>query len=55
MELRVSLDEREDPEEEREIKVEGMIFVVSNEVIDSYGLKYTIGVTENDLPGVTAG
>lgn len=54
IELRVSLDEREDPEEEREIKVEGMPFVLSNEVIDSYGLKYTIFVNENDMPGVKA-
>lgn len=54
IELRVSLDEREDPEEEREVKVEGMPFVVSNELIDSYGLKYTIFVTEDDMPGVKA-
>ena len=42
MELRVSLDEREDPDEEQEIEVEGIPFVVNEDVIDSYGLKYTI-------------
>lgn len=41
MELRVSLDEREDPDEEQEIEVEGIPFVVNEDVIDSYGLKYT--------------
>ena len=40
----VSLDEREDPDEEQEIEVEGIPFVVNEDVIDSYGLKYTIAV-----------
>ena len=38
MELRVSLDEREDPDEEQEIEVEGLPFVVNEDVIDSYGI-----------------
>jgi hypothetical protein len=55
MELRVSLDERTDASEEQEIKVEGMAFVVSNDVIDSYGAKYSIVAGENGMPGVNAG
>lgn len=51
----MSIDEREDPDEEREIQVDGMPFVVSNDVIDSYGLKYNIFVDEKGMPGVTAG
>ena len=54
MELRVSLDEREDPEEEQELQVEGIPFVVGNDEIDSYGLTYTIFVDENDMPGVSS-
>ena len=54
IELRVSLDERDDPDEEKEVQVDGIPFVVSNEVIDSYGLKYSIFVDENDMPGVRA-
>ena len=50
MELRVSLDEREDPDEEQEIEVEGIPFVVNEDVIDSYGLKYTIAVDEHNMP-----
>ena len=34
MELRVSLDEREDPDEEQEIEVEGIPFVVNEDVIE---------------------
>ena len=52
MELRVSLDEREDPDEEQEIEVEGIPFVVNEDVIDSYGLKYT--VDEHTLPAVSS-
>ena len=52
MELRVSLDERDDPDEEQEIEVEGLPFVVSNEVIDSYGLKYDIVVDDHNMPSV---
>lgn len=54
IELRVSVDECEDPDEEQEIEVDGLPFVVSNDVIDSYGLSYTIFVNENDMPGVKA-
>ena len=53
MELRVSLDEREDPDEEQEIEVEGIPFVVNEDVIDSYGLKYTIAVDEHNMPAAT--
>lgn len=52
MELRVSLDEREDPDEEQEVQIEGLPFVVSNDVIDSYGLKYSITVDEHNMPSV---
>ena len=54
MELRVSLDEREDPDEEQEIEVEGIPFVVNEDVIDSYGLKYTIAVDEHNMPAVSS-
>ena len=49
------LDEREDSEEEQEIQVQGLTFVVGNDVIDSYGSKYCIAVTDDGRPGVTAG
>ena len=49
MELRVSIDEREDADEEQEVQVEGLPFV-----IDSYGLKYSIFVGENGVPGVSS-
>ncbi len=52
MELRVSLDEREDPDMEQEIQIDGLPFVVSNDVIDSYGLKYSIVVDEHNMPAV---
>ena len=51
----MSLDERTDASEEQEIQVEGMPFVVSNDVIDSYGAKYSIVETEGGMPGVNAG
>ncbi len=54
MELRVSLDEREDPDEEQEVKIEGLTFVVSNDVIDSYGLTYAVFVGENGVPCVSS-
>ena len=54
IELRVSLDEREDADEETEVTVEGMPFVVNNEVIDSYGSSYSIATLECGTPGVTA-
>ena len=55
IELRVSLDEREDPDEECEVTVDGMPFVINNDVIDSYGKKYSIAALECGTPGVTAG
>jgi len=55
MELRVSLDERAEADEEQEIQVEGMAFVISNDVIDSYGAKYSVIVNENGMPGVNVG
>ena len=55
MELRVSLDERADADEEQETQVEGMTFVISNDVIDSHGAKFSVIVNENGMPGVNAG
>ena len=54
-ELRVSMDEREDPDEEIELTVDGIPFVIHNDVIDSYGEKYSIVALECGTPGVTAG
>ncbi len=54
MELRVSLDEREDPDEEQEVQIEGLPFVVNEDVIASYGLTYTIFVGENGVPAVSS-
>lgn len=51
----MSLDEREDPDEEIEITVDGVPFVVSNEVIDSYGSVYAIAVDEGGMPRIAAG
>ncbi len=50
----MSLDEREDPDEEQEVEVEGIPFVVNEDVIDSYGLKYTIAVDERNMPAVSS-
>lgn len=51
----MSLDEAEDPDEEQYVKVEGLPFVVSNDVIDSYGETYEIFInTELNIPGVRA-
>lgn len=55
MELRVSLDEREDADEEEEVTVEGLPFVASLDVIDSYGSVYSISADEGGMPRVTAG
>lgn len=54
IELRVSIDEREDPDEEQEIMASGIPFVVSNDVIDSYGLEYRIFVDEHGMPAVSS-
>lgn len=54
MELRVSLDERDDSDEEQETAVAGLPFVVSNDIIDSYGERYSIAVNEQGMPEVKA-
>ena len=51
----MSIDERDDLEDETEVVVDGLVFVATLEVIDSYGSKYSIDVTESGLPSVTAG
>ena len=52
MELRMGIDERE--EEEQEVNVEGIPFIISNDVIDIYGSRYSIDLDENKLPQITA-
>lgn len=52
--LKVSIDEREDPDEEQETEVGGLPFVVNNEVIDSHGEKFEIFLNENGVPDVKA-
>ena len=52
MELRMGIDERE--EEEQEVNVEGLPFIISNDVIDIYGSRYSIDLDENKLPQITA-
>ena len=54
MEFRVSLDERDDPDEEQETTVTGLPFVVSNDIIDSYDERYNIAVNEQGMPEVKA-
>jgi hypothetical protein len=49
------MDEREDPDEECEVSVDDLPFVISNEVIDSYGEKYSIAPLECGTLRVTAG
>ncbi len=51
----MGIDEREDPDDEIETTVEGMPFVASNEVIDSYGSVFKIAVDEGGMPRITAG
>ena len=55
MELRVSLDERDDPDEEVEIEVEGIPFLTTHEIIDSYGEKFSITVSDKGTPEIKAG
>lgn len=50
--LKVSIDEREDADEEQETKVGGLPFVVNNEVIDAHGEKFEIFVNEAGVPDV---
>ena len=52
MELRMGIDERE--EEEQEVNVEGIPFIISNDVIDIYGSRYSLDLDENKLPQIPA-
>ena len=52
MELRLSIDEREDEDEEQELEVAGMPFVVNNDVVDTYGSTYHVSMDENGMPSV---
>ncbi len=54
IELRVSPDERDDPDEEKEVTVDGIPFVVGNDVIESYGSEFSIFVDDHDMPAVRA-
>ncbi len=55
IELRVSLDEAEDPDEEVYLDVDGVPFVISNDMLESYGDAYRIfNNTELNIPGVQA-
>ena len=54
MELRMGIDEREDADEEQEVSVSGMPFVISNDVLDIYGSRYHITLDENGLPHIQA-
>lgn len=51
----MSLDEREDPDDEIETTVEGLPFVIGNEIVDSYGSVYTISADEGGMPRIAAG
>lgn len=50
--LKVSIDEREDPDEEQEVVIEGIPIVVNNEVIESYGDEYELYVDDHNMPAV---
>lgn len=50
----MGIDEREEEDEEQEANVEGMPFIISNDVIDIYGSRYSIDLDENKLPQITA-
>ena len=50
--LKVSIDEREDPDEEQEVVVEGIPIVVNNDVIDGYGEEYEMYVDDHNMPAV---
>ncbi len=52
--LRISIDEREDPDEEVEVTVDGVPIVASNEVIDGHGEEYEFYIDEHDMPSVRA-
>ena len=54
MELRLSIDERDELEDEEEITVQGIPFVVHPDVIDTYGAVFSISVCpESGQPKVT--
>ena len=53
MELRLSIDEREDEDEEQELEVAGIPLVVSNDVIDTYGSVYSVSMDGNGMPSVS--
>lgn len=48
----MSIDEREDPDDEEEVIVGGIPVVASNEIIDSYGNVFEFYVDEHDMPSV---
>lgn len=50
--LKVSVDEREDPDEEQEVMAEGVPVVANNEVIESYGNVYEFFVDDHNMPAV---
>lgn len=50
--LKVSIDEREDPDEEVEVMVEGVPVVANNDVVESYGEVYEFFVDDHDMPAV---
>lgn len=52
--LRISIDEREDPDEEVEIDVSGIPIVASNEVIDGHGEEYEFFIDDHNMPAVRA-
>ena len=54
MELRLSIDERDELEDEEEITVQGIPFIVHPDVIDTYGTVFNISIcTESGQPKVT--
>lgn len=55
IELRLSIDERNELEDEEELIVEGIPFVVTADVIDTYGSFFSISVCpESGQPKVSA-
>lgn len=50
--LKVSIDEREDPDEEVEITIDGVPIVANNDVIESYGEVYEFFVDDHNMPAV---
>lgn len=50
--LNISIDEREDPDEEVEINVDGVPIVAGKDVIDGHGEEYELYIDEHDMPAV---